>query len=167
MDKLTSADAGAIAGRARKLLRAGEITHHQLALIDALLWTCRRAGIATARVSYSQLQVAAHLARSTIAAGLKALERLGLIQRTRHRVVATGANGGRVWRQLSNVYRLVVNPREFVARADSKTQDSFKVLELVSYDEVRAAQEALRRIAAARAAKRAAAWLAAKCAAHS
>ena len=166
-ETMTAAEAGAIAGRARTLLRKGMLTHHQLALVDALLWTCRRAGTATARVSYGQLQTAAHLAKSTVAAGLTALERLGLIQRTKHRVLAIGANGGRVWRQLSNVYRLVVISREFVARADSKPQDSLQVVDLVSRGEVRAAQEALRHITEARAAKRAAAWLAARCAARS
>ena len=158
-DKLTPAEAGAIAVRARMLLRLGEITHHQLALVDALLWTCRRAGAATARVSYSQLQKVAHLARSTVAGGLEALERLGLIQRTRHRVLAIGANGGRVWRQLPSVYRLIAISRESKARTDSKPQNILKIVEATPSAAVKAAQEALSRIAELRSQKRATEWL--------
>ena len=157
-DKLTPADAGAIAGRARTLLRLRKITHHQLALVDALLWTCRRAGAATARVSYSQLQKVACLARSTVAGGLEALERLGLIQRTRRRVLAIGANGGRVWRQLPSVYRLIAISRESTARTDSKPQDILKIIEAVPSGAVKAAQEALSRIAELRSQQRAAEW---------
>ena len=158
-DKLTPADAGAIAGRARTLLREGRLTHHQLALVDALLWTCRRAGAATARVSYSQLQKAACLARSTVAGGLEALERLGLIQRTRRRVLAIGANGGRVWRQLPSVYRLVAISRESTGRTDSKPQDILKVVEAVPSGAIKTAQEALKRIAEMRSAVLADKWL--------
>ena len=158
-DKLTPAEAGAIAGRARTLLRLGKMTHHQHTLLDAMLWTCRRAGAATARVSYSQLQAAAHLARSTVAGGLEVLERLGLIRRTRRRVLAIGANGGRVWRQLPSVYRLIAISRESAGHTESKPQEILKIVEVVPSDAVKAAQEALKQIAERREAQRMAAWL--------
>ena len=66
-DRLSPADAGFIAGRARRLLGLGRITHHQYALLDALLWSFRQMGRASVRVAYSQLQEAAHMARSTVA----------------------------------------------------------------------------------------------------
>jgi DNA-binding MarR family transcriptional regulator len=160
-DKLTPADAGAIASRARKLLRLGKITHHQLTLVDALLWTCRRAGAATVRVSYGQIQAAAHMARSTVAAGLAVLERLGLIERTRHRILVIGANGGRVWKQLTSTYRLLTgsDSREFDRRTDFKAQEVHIRVDTVPNAAAREAQEALKRIAEGRAAQRAAAWL--------
>ena len=159
-DKLTPADAGEIARRGRKLLRLGKITHRQYALLDALLWSCRGAGRATTRVSYGQLQQVAHLARSTVAGALRMLERLGLLQRQRHRILAIGANGGRVWKQLVSSYRLVVgvDSREFDGQTDSQISESIQVVEAVPSRAVKDAQEALRRIAQSREAKRAAEW---------
>jgi hypothetical protein len=122
--KLTPADAGAIAARARKLLRRGLITHCQHVLIDTLLWSCRTAGTTAASASYGTLQRLAHMARATIAVGLTALERLGLLQRVKRRVLVVWHNGGRAWRQLPNEYRFT-RPAdcEFSARTDSKTPD--------------------------------------------
>jgi len=48
---MTPAEAIAVAKRARKLLRAGRITHRQLCLVDALLWSCRRPGTGLASPS--------------------------------------------------------------------------------------------------------------------
>jgi hypothetical protein len=45
-------DAVAIAKRARKLLRAGKITHRQLAIVDAMLWCCRSPASGGIVVSY-------------------------------------------------------------------------------------------------------------------
>ena len=148
MDKLTPAEAGAIATRARKLLRLRLMTHTQFALLDALLWSCRTTGRATARVSYGQLQTAARMARATVAASLAALERLGLLQRTKHRVLAIGANGQRIWRQLVSSYRLLTAESvEFSRRTDSQPQDQTHVVETLPGRAVRQAQEALRRVA--------------------
>ena len=66
-DRLSPADAGFVAGRARRLLGLGRMTHHRYALLDALLWSFRQVGRASVRVAYSQLQEAAHMARSTVA----------------------------------------------------------------------------------------------------
>ena len=149
MDRLTPAEAGAIAVRARKLLRRRLLTHRQYALLDALLWSCRASGQAVARVSYGQLQETARMARATVAAGLAALERLGLLQRTRHRVLAIGANGQRIWRQMVSSYRLVVAAEavEFSGRTDSQAQDHIHIVEAVPGRVVQSAQEALRRVA--------------------
>ncbi len=122
--------------------------------------SCRAPGRATARVSYSILQERAHQARSTVAAGIRVLLELGLIQRTRHRVLAVAANGGRVWRQLTSAYRLQgAGSREFDRRTDHKPQELTQVVEATPAGAVRAAQEALRRVGEAREAQRAAEWL--------
>ena len=157
---LTAAEAGLIAGRGRKLLARGRVTHRQFALLDCLLWSCRAAGKATARVSYSQLQEKAHQARGTIAEGLAVLIRLGLVQRVRHRLLVVGQNGGRVWKQLPNVYRLLTgaDSREFSERTDSQSPEITLLTSTAPNRAVEEAQEALRRIAAARTAKREADW---------
>jgi len=156
---LSATGAGTVASRARKLLAKGLITHRQYVLLDCLLWACRTPGRATARVSYSILQERAHQARSTVAAGIKVLLSLGLIQRTRHRILITGQNGGRVWKQLTNVYRLIVrSEREFNDRTDSKPPEITSLGSTVLSGAVEEAQEALRRIAQGREAQRAADW---------
>ena len=160
-DTLTPADAGAISRRARKLLRLRLISHREFALLDALTWSCRTSGSAIARVSYGQLQAAARLARATVAAGLLSLERLGLIRRTRNRVLVVGANGGRVWKQLTSTYRLLVErpAREFSGRTDSQTQIITTLQIETSGPSQTDARGALERIAAERAARQGAAWL--------
>ena len=157
---LSAADAGLIARRGRKLLTRGRITHRQFVLLDCLLWSCRGAGKATARVSYSQLQRMVHQARSTIAGGIVMLVRLGLVQRVRHRLLVVGQNGGRVWRQLPNVYRLVACAvsREFDERTDSQSPEITLLGSTTLNRAVENAQEALKRIAEIRGAKRAAEW---------
>lgn len=158
-DILSATDAGMVASRARKLLAKGMLTHRQYALLDCLLWNCRAPGKATTRVSYSILQERAHQARSTVAAGLEVLLKLGLIQRTRNRILITGQNGGRVWKQLTNVYRLIMrSEREFDGRTDSKTPEVTSLGSTVLNKAVEEAQQALRRIADHRAAQRAADW---------
>ena len=147
-DRMTPAEAGAVAARGRKLLRLRRLTRTQFALLDALLWSCRTAGQATARVSYGQLQQAAGMARATVASSLAGLERLGLVQRTRHRILAVSPAGGRVWRQLTSSYRLLLaEHREFSGRTDSELKDLLQVVEAVPGSAVKAAQEALRLVA--------------------
>ena len=84
--KLTPSEAAAVAKRGRKLLRAGRITHRQLALLDCLLWSCRNPITGAIVVSYSALQRLCHVARSTIAEALHVLERLGVLTRIKRRV---------------------------------------------------------------------------------
>ena len=86
---------------------------------------------------------------ATVAAALKALEGLGLVQRIKHRVLAIGANGGRVWKQLTSGYRLLIETtaREFNPRTDSQAKEITLVREAVPGRAVKAAQEALRLVA--------------------
>lgn len=83
---LDPARAGRLAKRGRELLRAGEITHRELALLDCLLWSCRRPGQDLAVASYTALCKLVHMARGTVAAGLAKLEGLGLVERIKRRV---------------------------------------------------------------------------------
>lgn len=150
MHNITAADAGRLNQQARDMLKRGEISRTQLTLFEALLWTCRRPGQSTARAAYTLLQRGIHAARSTIAAGLAALERVGLIARQKTRVLAIGANGGRVWRQLPNVYsfaRAEKRPisRESDCRPDSKPQVLTLHVEVAPAGQI-SAQEALKRV---------------------
>ncbi len=104
--RLTPADAGAIAKRGRKLLRRGLITHRQLALLDCLLWSCRNPVTGAIVVSYTALQRLAHMARETIADGLRRLEALGVLSRIKRRVRLAWANGGHASRQATSAYVL-------------------------------------------------------------
>src|SRR3954469_21555506 len=81
----TTAEAIAIAKRARKLLRKGMLTHHQAVVLDCLLWACRNPATVPILVSYSALQRLCHCARATIAAALDALQRVGLLSRVKRR----------------------------------------------------------------------------------
>lgn len=87
MNQLSATAASALAKRARKLHRNGELTHCQLLLLDCLLWQCRAPGSASARVSYTRLESLAHLARGTIAAGIKRLAALGLLAKQKVRLI--------------------------------------------------------------------------------
>jgi hypothetical protein len=83
---LSPTQASDIARRGRHLLQAGQLTHHQLTLLDALLWRCRKHGQAAACASYAGLQRLCHMARDTVWTGLKRLERLGLIRKVKQRI---------------------------------------------------------------------------------
>ena len=109
--RLTPADAGAIAKRARKLLRKGRLSAKQYVLLDCLLWSCRKNGAAAATVSYSALQKLAHMARDTIATGLRKLADMGLLQAIKRRVrVAWG--GSTASRQGTSTYVLIAPTTE-------------------------------------------------------
>jgi hypothetical protein len=99
---MTPKDAIALAKRARKLLRAGQITAKQFVLLDCLLWCCRsRTGSIV--VSYTALQRLCHIARATVADGLRALERLGVLSRVKHRIRVG-------WRSLQATSSYVLHP---------------------------------------------------------
>jgi hypothetical protein len=99
--------AGRLAKRGRALLRAGAITHREWAMLDCLLWSCRRPGQNLAVASYSALQRLARVARGTIAAALAKLEALGLVARIKRRVRLAGWHqGGTASRQVTSCYRL-------------------------------------------------------------
>ena len=104
--RLTPIEAAAIAKRGRKLLRRGEVTHRELALLDCLLWSCRDPSSGAIVASYTALQRLAHMARETVARGLRTLERVGLLSRTKRRVRLAWHQGGVRVRQIANAYRL-------------------------------------------------------------
>ena len=104
--RLTLNQAAAIAKRGRKLLRRGELTHREWCLLDCLLWTCRRPDSGAIVSSYTALQKLAHQARETVARGLRTLERVGLLSRTKRRLRVAWHQGGVRVRQLTNSYRL-------------------------------------------------------------
>jgi len=117
---MTPSDAQHIAKRGRKLLRRGDLTHRQYALLDCLLWSCRAPGRADARVSYTQLQRLAHMARETIARGLRHLAKLGLLRVNKYRLLV--AFGGiTTTRQDKNVYTLISGNPQTAAESSSVT----------------------------------------------
>jgi DNA-binding Lrp family transcriptional regulator len=146
---LSGPGAGRIAGQGRRLLRAGLITHRELALLEALLWSCRPHGHATARASYTRLADFAHMARSTVAEGLRQLEAFGLIKRTKTRLrVAWGL--GVASRQGVSLYRLIEPPAtEFSGRPVNQAS-SFLSLDASVSAEAEEARKALERIREAR-----------------
>jgi hypothetical protein len=122
---LSIADAIVVAKRARKLLRAGRITHRQFTLIDCLLWSCRNPITGTICVSYSALQRLCHVARDTIAEALRVLERLGVLTRIKRRVrVVWGASIAS--RQATSSY--VLHPRTESSGRPVDQSESIQVL---------------------------------------
>ena len=105
-NKLTPAEAAAIAKRGRKLMRAGRITHKQWAVLDCMLWSCRNPATGAIVVSFSGLQNLAHVARATVAGAVTALERLGVLSRIKRRVRVKWHQGGQQSRQATNAYVL-------------------------------------------------------------
>jgi hypothetical protein len=138
--KMQPKDAVAIAKRARKLLRAGKITHRQLSIVDALLWCCRSPTSGGIVISYSGLMRLCHVARATIAEALRVLERLGVLSKIRRRVRAS-------WRSLqaTNRYVLHVPCAQSSAAERSFNNDSIEVRVQASGTAIVAATEALRR----------------------
>lgn len=93
--------------RVRKLHRSGHISHACLAVADALLWSCGRAGNPEIQVAYARLAALAGVAESTAKAAIKELKRLGVLtwRRTRIRVKWRSL----VWR---NIYRFLTESDE-------------------------------------------------------
>jgi DNA-binding Lrp family transcriptional regulator len=80
---LSAAQAGRIAAHGRRLLRQGDITHREQSLLEVLLWQCRGHGSAIARASYTRLSDLARVSRDTVARGIRKLEDLGVIRKTK------------------------------------------------------------------------------------
>ena len=133
-------DAISIAKRARKLLRAGRITHRQLSIVDAMLWCCRSPTSGGIVVSYSGIMRLCHVARGTVAEALRALERVGVLSRVRRRVRAG-------WRSLQATSRYILHVpcTQSSAAERSFNNDSIEVSVQASGTAVMAATEALRR----------------------
>jgi hypothetical protein len=112
--RLTSAQAISIAKRARKLLRAGRITHRQFVILDCLLWSCRNPVTGAIVVSYTALQKLCHVSRETIAGALRVLGELGVLTKIKLRVRVLWG-GSVASRQATNAY--ILHPRtEFGSR---------------------------------------------------
>ena len=151
MSALSGSQAGAIAMRGRQLLRRRMITSCQYALLDTVLWAARKPGSATLIASLATLARLAGQARSTVAEGVAALERLGLLQRVRRRVRVAWIGAGQASRQVANLYRLMPPDTGSDGRSASKQSLILSMVE-APIATVRAAQEALREVARRRAA---------------
>jgi hypothetical protein len=126
---LSLAEAAAVAKRGRKLLRAGRITHRQLALLDCLLWSCRNPATGAIVVSYTALQRLARMARATIAEALSVLQRLGVLSRIKRRVRQAWHQGGVQTRQATSCYLLHPGRHsEFSGRTVHQKSDSVEFL---------------------------------------
>jgi hypothetical protein len=139
---LSGPQAGQIATRARQLLRRRLLTAHQYALLDTVLWAARRPGSATLIASLKVLARLAGQARSTVAEGIGALERLGLLQRVRRRVRVAWIGGGQASRQVANAYRLIVPDTESAAQPAREQPSIISVIEAPNETQ-RTAREAL------------------------
>jgi hypothetical protein len=158
--RLTAAEAGEVAYRARKLLRKGQLTHRAYCLLDCFLWCCRDAKSGAIVVSYKRLEQLAHLSRGVIADGIRQLEGLRLLTRIKRTVRVRWHNGGQQCRQAMNAYVLHPAERdhhEFGKATDSKTQEILSIVEPTSAA-VRAAQAGLAAIRERSEARRLAEW---------
>jgi hypothetical protein len=135
---LSAQQAGSISKRLGHLLQTGAISHREYALGQTLLWRCRGAGQGVARVSYTLLGRLAHVSRKVVAAGLRKLQELGIIQVIKCRVVVGWAS-----RQGVSCYRLLPLSTEFPP-APVLTREV--KIEAQEGKEARAATEALARV---------------------
>lgn len=144
-------DAGAAMRRLRILLRARQIDTYALAVADALLFSAgRRYGEdMTAPAALTRLAKLARQSKQRLVDSLVQLERAGVLQRVRHRLLVITATGGRIWRQMASRYRLLV--RESALRTDSEPQMITAVVMAVANKQQEEAQEDLRRVREARA----------------
>ena len=141
---LLPADAVRIAQRARKLLRAGKLTHTAYCILDCLLWSCRAKGAGAAIVSYAGLAKLAHVAKATVAAAVKVLEAVGLISRIRRRALFPWACGGLQARQLANQYLFrAPTAHEFSGQPVNQSERILSLIPAVSNYAIEAAKAAL------------------------
>jgi hypothetical protein len=138
--RMTTADAVSVAKRMRTLLRAGRVTHRQMALVDCLMWSCRNPATGVISASYTALARLAHVARATIAKALCVLEDLGVLTRIKRRVRMTWHQGGTATRQATSAYLLHPSHTEFSGRTVIQT---IEVLSSAATDAARVAAAAL------------------------
>jgi hypothetical protein len=126
---LSPSQAGQLAARGRVLLRRRQITVHQAALLDAMLWGARRPGSAMLTASLKVLARLAGQGRSTVAEGIKRLAELW--------------GGSVASRQIANAYVLRADDTESSNRtAEIKPQTIISILESPGPAQ-RAAQDSL------------------------
>jgi hypothetical protein len=137
---LSPADAGSISKCLGQLLTAGTISHREYAIGQCLLWRVRKSGQAIATASYTLLGRLAHVSRKIVAATLRKLHSLGLIeiQKARVRVCWGGSVASR---QATSSYRLIPST-EFPPAPTIKREVRIEAPE----KDVREAQCALARI---------------------
>jgi DNA-binding transcriptional MocR family regulator len=141
---LTAAQAGRAAYKARRLRSQRQITLSQFVLHDCLLWQARKPGQGRLTISLRRLAALSGLTRSTVAAGVQALERLGLIRRIKRRIRVAWALGV-ASRQAANGYEIVPPDTESdCSDARDKSPDSMPVEQPNAA--VKAAEEALARV---------------------
>lgn len=153
---MTPEDAARLAKHGRKLLRRGQITHREWSMFDCMLWSCRAPGKATARVSYTRLSSLAHVARETIAKGLRKLINLKVLSRTKVRVLVKGGIGTR---QDVTIYTLESRkPSEFAHSTVIKDKEILIAIDTAHHETI-AAQGTLQRLRDRRMALLNAQWL--------
>jgi hypothetical protein len=161
-DFLNPQQGGRLAKRARQLLRSGQLTHREWALLDGLLWSCRRPGQDLAVASYSALQKLVHIARGTVATALDKLEGLGLIGRIKRRIRVSWHQGGSASLQATSCYRLCPPDQAADTEFNQRTVNQgmeILLLEKPACDDAEAARKALAAIAERRAALFNAEWV--------
>jgi hypothetical protein len=144
---LSPTQAAAIAKQGRQLLQAGELTHHQYSLLDALLWRCRKHGQAAACASYSGLARLTHMATDTVWRGLARLEQLGLIRKVKRRVrvawTSRQATSLYIFRAGTNAKHVSLLP----PATDSGERSALREIEVKeAQEDARAAQRALAKV---------------------
>ena len=77
----------------RRLLTARIITPHEYAVLDALLWRCRRPGRSDLAVDYRSIARLAGCCRDTAIEAVRKLVDIGLIQKIRRRVRVAWGRG--------------------------------------------------------------------------
>lgn len=94
------------AQHARRLLTAHIITPFDYAVLDALLWRCRRPGHADLIVSYAAVARLAGVCRDTAIEAVRKLTQVGLIQKITRRVLVRWGPGRALLasRQAANCY---------------------------------------------------------------
>ncbi len=140
-------EAATIAYRARKLLKSGQITHHQFCVLDALLYGERRKNDAKVIIAYSRIQRIAHVCRDTVAKAIARLQEVGLFRVEKRRLLVLWTNGGKAWRQLANAYVFASPHRESVSRGEKIQSTKILVLPPETLPPAGSAQEALAAVA--------------------
>ncbi len=140
----------AIIKRARKLLRAGKLTHRDFAVADALLWCCRSPTSGRITVSMAALARLCHCARSTIAAAITRLEGLRILSRIRRYGFFAWACGGLQARRLCNCYVLSHTSDAAPANYSERVQIATPAVTSYAINAAMAALAARRRVIEAR-----------------
>lgn len=114
---MTPQTAQRTAQHARRLLTAHILTPHDYAVLDALLWRCRRPGRADLAVDYRTIARLAGVKRDAAINAVRKLVDLGLIAKIKRRVKVAWGRGCVASRQIANCYVFRAPATESVAPA--------------------------------------------------